>query len=327
MIRKRSLGKTGLEISEISLGGVASTWLETKEAEELISVCLDNGMNYLDTYPSTGSKIGDILKKRRKEFFLSTRGGPKDIDNCLKALNVDFFDIFFLSMVDSDEAYRSALDQADDLNRSHRNKFRFLGVATHNPSLYLRIISDGVFSVMLFPCNCIDELEDEVFRAAEEKGVGIVAMKPLAGGNLTNIGPSLRYVLNRDVSTALIGMASPREVRENIDVLNDLSITDKDELYYRQIRKELGNTFCRYCGHCIFPEPCSVDIPIRTIMMLKTLAYQSGMKKGISDEILSKVEECVECGKCEERCPYGLPIMELLPKKVAEYLRMLRCRQ
>lgn len=324
MIKKRILGKTGLRISEISLGGVAFLWLEKKKSIELLNYCLDNGINYIDTYGGvTGDKIGKVLKKRRKDFYISTRGDSKTINGLLKVLNVDFFDIFFISMVDSVEQYKRALEEANILDKERRSgKFRFLGICTHNPSLYLRIINDGVFSVVMFPCNCIDEINQEVFELAEKNKVGIIAMKPLAGGNLTNYSSSLKFVLNTKVATALIGMASVKEVEENLRVLKDKTITKKDKLYYKQIRKELGKRFCRYCGHCIFPDPCSVDIPIRTIVMLKTIAYQSNLKRTISDEVLSKIKDCIKCGKCEERCPYNLPIRELLPKKVNEYLKM-----
>ena len=186
-------------------------------------------------------------------------------------------------------------------------------------------MKDGVFSVMMFPCSCVDEINQRVFKAAVKNRVGLIAMKPLAGGNLRNATASLKFVLSTKVSTALIGMASINEAKEDIEVLKNKTITRKDRLYYKQIRKELDKSFCRYCGHCIFPDPCPSGIQIRIIMMLKTLAYQSNFRRTVSDEVLSKIEDCIKCGKCEERCPYDLPIRELLPRKVDEYLKMTSC--
>ncbi len=72
-MEKRILGKTGLRISEISLGGVAFWWLEKPKAIEFLNYCLDSGINYIDTYAGvTGDKIGSVLKKRRKDFYIST---------------------------------------------------------------------------------------------------------------------------------------------------------------------------------------------------------------------------------------------------------------
>ena len=328
MIEKRPLGKTGLSVSEISLGGVALGWLGKKRSTALINFCLDRGINYIDTYNGTGKHIGGILKKRRKDFLLSTRGNSKTIDSDLKQLNVDFFDIFFLSMVDSVEQYKAATREAHLLDKAKRaGRFRFLGIATHNPSLYSRIIREGVFPVVMFPLNCVDEISEKVFSAAGKKKVGIIAMKPLAGGNLTNYRAALRFALSKKISTAVIGIASIKEAKEDIKVLGNKTITGQDKLYYKQIRKKLGKTFCRYCGHCIFPDPCPVGIPVRIIMMLKTLAYQSHLRRNTSAEQLAKVKDCIRCGKCEERCPYDLPIRELLPRKVDEYLQMTKPRK
>jgi len=321
----RILGGTGLSISEISLGGVAFTFLNKTKSSSLINYCLDSGINYMDVYTGTGRKIGNVLKERRKDFYLSTRGNSKSINTSLKDMNVDFFDIFFISMVDSREQYGKALYEADLLEKERASgKFRFLGIATHNPSLYLRIIKDGIFSVLMFPLNCVDEISPGVFKSATDKNMGIIAMKPLAGGNLVDYGASLKYVLDKNITTALIGMKNIAEVKKNMRVLLDREITDEDRSYYKQIRKKLGKTFCRYCGHCIFPDPCPVGIEVRIIMMLKTLAYQSNGRKTISDETLLKVKKCIKCGRCERRCPYKLPIRELLPGKVQEYLKMTR---
>jgi predicted aldo/keto reductase-like oxidoreductase len=324
MIEKRILGKTGLEISAVSLGGVAFTWLDKQRSEKLVNYCLDNGINYLDVYAGTGNKIGNILRKRRSQFFLSTRGTLKTIDGCLKNLKVDYFDIFLISMVDSARQYQDALEEAQLLEKARKlGKFRFLGICTHNPSLYARIIKDRTFPAIMLPCNCVDEINRQIFDGAERAGIGIIAMKPFAGGNLTNHRASLKYVLNTKVATALIGMTNAKEVKENLAILAGAkTITEQDRKYYEKIRKKLGKTFCRYCGHCIFPKPCPAGIPIRTIMMLETLAYQANLRRTVSDETLSTVKNCKHCGQCEKRCPYHLPIRKLLPQKVATYLRM-----
>ncbi len=323
IMRFSTLGRTGLRISRISLGGVAFSWLGRSESLELIDFCLAYGINYIDVYGGTGDKIRPILDKTRKDFYISTRGNSKSIDRLLKEFNVGCFDIFFISMVDSTEEYENALREAELLEKEKRSgKFRFMGLATHNHSLYPRIMADNVFPVVMFPYNCVDELDPEVSTAALENNVGIVAMKPLAGGNLTNYRASLKFVLNTTVSTALIGMASVTEAKEDIAVLQNVTITKQDKLYYEQVRRELGKTFCRYCGHCIFPEPCPAGISVRIIMMLKTLAYQSNLKRTISSDVLSKVKECTGCESCQERCPYNLSIPELLPQKVEEYLKM-----
>ncbi|MCM8817763.1 MAG: aldo/keto reductase [Candidatus Omnitrophica bacterium] len=319
----RALGKTGIKVSEISLGGVAFTWLGRKRAEKLIDFCIEKGINYIDVYSGTGEKIRDALKRHRNNLFISTRGNSKTLENCLKEFGLDYFDIFLLSMIDSKDQLKQAIDEASNLEKFRRQgKFKILGIATHNPAIYEPIIESKIFEVMMVPVNCIDEVDNKVYQEARKKGIGIIAMKPLAGGNLQKYDSAIKYVLNLPISTAIIGMARIKEVQQNIRVLKNLEITPEDDNFYREIRKKLGKVFCRYCGHCIFPQPCPEDIPVRTIMMLETLAYQANLRRNVSEKTLKSIERCRKCGLCEERCPYQLPIRKLLPEKVKWYLKM-----
>lgn len=321
----RRLGNTEIRVSEISLGGVAFTHLSKKRSEKLIDFCVENGINYVDVYSGTAEKIKDALKRHRDRIFISTRGNSKTIENCLREFGIDYFDIFLLSMVDSQEHLTQAVNEAEKLEEFRKQgKFRILGIATHNPSLYPEIIKSNTFQVMMIPLNCIDEIEQSILKDATEKGIGIIAMKPLAGGNIRKYDSAIRYVLNRPVSTALIGISKVSEARQNLRAVKNLKITEEDLEFFKKIRKQLGKIFCRYCGHCIFPEPCPREIPVRTIMMLETLAYQSNLRRTVSEKTLKSVEKCAKCGLCEERCPYKLPIRKLLPKKVKKYLEMTR---
>ncbi|MCM8788970.1 MAG: aldo/keto reductase, partial [Candidatus Omnitrophica bacterium] len=283
----RRLGNTGINVSEISLGGVAFTWLYRNQAEKLIDFCVDKGINYVDVYSGTAGKNKDAIKKHRDKIYVSTRGNSKTIEDCLKEFELDYFDIFLLSMVDSREHLARSINEAEKLEKFRKQgKFRILGIATHNPSLYPEIVKSNTFQVMMIPLNCIDEVEQCILKKAEEKGIGIIAMKPLAGGNIRKYDSAIRYVLNTTVSTALIGMARISEARQNLRAVKNLKITKEDIEFFKKIRKQLGKIFCRYCGHCIFPEPCPREIPVRTIMMLETLAYQSNLRRTVSEKIL-----------------------------------------
>jgi len=318
----RKLGNTGIDVSIISLGGVAFTWLGKKRSDYLIDFCVESGINYIDIYSGTAEKIRDSLRKHRGKIFISTRGTSKTIDNQLKEFGLDYFDIFLLSMIDDKKHLDGAIKEAEILEKFRNEKFNILGICTHNPSLYEQILKQEIFQVMMIPINCIDEVDKNFLEKASEKGKGIIAMKPFAGGNIRKYDSAIRYVLNLPVSTAIIGMARVNEARKNLSVLKNLEITKEDLNFYKKIRKQITGQFCRYCGHCIFPDPCPQNIPVRTIMMLETLAYQGNLKRRVSEKILKSIENCIGCGKCEERCPYKLPIRKLLPLKVKKYLEI-----
>ena len=255
-LRKRRLGRTGLEVTEISLGGVAFTSAERDKSEEIINAALDAGVNYIDVYVGTGKVVGPHLAARRDQFVLSTRGKPADIDRCLADLNVEMIDLFLVTMVDGEEAWQNAVDQIPDFERARQaGKIRFTGIGTHNPSLYERIARHRFFDCIMLPFNYVEQdITHGFLDVARQEDVGIIAMKPLAGGNIRRATPALKYVLNHSISTAVIGMYSAPEVEEDCAVAcNPLALTDDDQAALDAEAARLGKTFCRMCGHCIFP--------------------------------------------------------------------------
>lgn len=325
-MKYRRLGRTGYDVSAVSLGGVAFCWLEEKESGELIEAALEQGVNLLDLYAGTGRKIRSHLGRHRDRFWLATRGTAESVDECLAEFGVDRIDIFQITMVDSPPQYDEARRQAEKLQAARSaGKVRFLGIGTHDPELYPRIARDGVFDTILFSFNFIDEsfLESDFFAQTEANDVGLLVMKPLAGGNIRRAVPALKYVLQHPVSSALVGMASLREVAQDTAVPDgSLELAPEEQAYIEDTRAKLGTSFCRLCGHCIWPDPCPQGIQVRNMMMLKTFALQI-RSQTVSDEELAKIEACTRCGTCEERCPYDLPIADLLPEKVAEYRRIV----
>jgi predicted aldo/keto reductase-like oxidoreductase len=325
-MRKRIAGRTGLRLSEISLGGVAFSWLEKSACENLIGYCLDRGVNYLDVYVGTGEKIRQALRRRRDEFYISTRTDPEKVDEALKDLGLDYIDIMQITMVDADEHYKAAVDGLEILHKhKEQGKIGHVGIGTHCFDLYMRIIEDGYFDTIMLPFNYIEnEVVEKVLPAAKQRDIGILVMKPLAGGNIERAVPSLKYILRHDVSSAVVGIASIEEAEEDIRVGGErLDLGEDEERYLRELGKKLGKVFCRRCGHCIFPEPCPQGIEIRMLMMAETIAMQS-RRQTLSEEFLKKVEECTRCGRCEEICPYDLPIMDMLPEKVKEYRSLVK---
>ena len=153
--------------------------------------------------------------------------------------------------------------------------------------------------------------------------MGTIAMKPLAGGNLEDWRLALRYVAASGVIDVDIpGMGSPQEVERNAAAAEDLSPLTAEELARcGEIRRELGTRFCRRCGYC---APCTVGIDIPTSFLLVNYLR----KYDLADWARARYEgaahhagECVDCGACETRCPYELPIREMLREVAAEFGR------
>ncbi len=181
------------------------------------------------------------------------------------------------------------------------------------------------------PAGRIDEdrLTADLIPMAHEKGVGLIAMKPLAGGRLAQFPEerhrqyfekkslaqvSLQYILtNPHITCAIPGMTNLEELKENVDVGNDLrSLTQEEIGTLMEWVGDAGKGFCRNCGYCL---PCPEGIPIPDIFRFEGYHERYGMKRWAVDQYRSlstKADACSACEQCVNRCPYGVPIPERL---------------
>ena len=160
--------------------------------------------------------------------------------------------------------------------------------------------------------------------------VGTIIMKPFGGGAFSNANTALKFVLSREhVDIAIPGMMTVDEVEENFGVASDAHTISEGELeLIERNRVELGSRFCRACNYC---QPCPQEVPITFVLraesqFLKRMGWRPGTEERIA-EAVEKAESCIECGECEGRCPYHLPIRQLLPERAASLSRLLEARQ
>ena len=159
-----------------------------------------------------------------------------------------------------------------------------------------------------------------IARAAQQN-VGFIAMKPMAGGNLTDGTLALRYILqNPGVTLAIPGMAEVPEVEENARAAEALSpLTQAEQEKIAVIRKELSGNFCRRCGYC---APCTVGIDIPSCFLFEGYLKRYDLAQWAKERYSGmkvKASACIGCGKCEARCPYELPIREKLKAVAAAF--------
>ena len=172
--------------------------------------------------------------------------------------------------------------------------------------------ADRIETVM-FPYNIVEDQGRDVLALAREKGIGTIAMKPLAGGNLDEWDLALRYIAASGVIDIMIpGMGSPEEVDRNASVNLAAPLTAEELSRCDAVRKELGTQFCRRCGYCA-PCPNGIDIPSNFLMANYARKYGlAGWAEQRYKAMPYHAGSCVMCGACEKRCPYGLPIRDML---------------
>lgn len=330
---KNILGKTGLEVSGIGLGGIPLQRLTQEDAIEVIKEVKKQGINFIDTaigYTVSEGYIGNALKVvGRENFYLATKamGYTYDtmkefIEKSLHNLNVEYIDLYQIHNVSKQEQFDNVISENGAFKALKEAKekglIKHIGVTSHNVSLLEKFLDYDVIETIQFPFNIVEQQATELFKKAKEKNVGVIAMKPLAGGAIQDGEIALKYILNSGlVSIAIPGMDSIEQVIKNSKVANDLTpLTENDINKIENIRKELGNDFCRRCGYCL-PCPQGIDIP--GMFLFEGYATRYHLKdwaKSRYDKLPIKADACKKCGVCETRCPYELPIRKKLEKVV-----------
>lgn len=330
----RNLGSTDMKIKEVGFGGIPIQRITQEDTNKVIDELINQGINFIDTargYTVSEEYIGNALEGRRDKFYIATKSMSRsyedmknDIDLSLKNLKTDYIDIYQIhnlkvneySMIfDNDKAYRALLEAKEE------GKIRYIGITSHSLETIENAVEDGKFDTIQFPYNIVEDQADKVFRKAHRKGIGTITMKPLAGGAIDNAPLAIKYILSKEyIDVAIPGMNTIEQVRENVSVIKNIQLTEDDNLKIEKIRKELNGNFCRRCEYCL-PCPKSVNIPQNFLLEgyytrydLKEWALEryEGLGEG-------KASECIECGMCEEKCPYNLPIRSML-KNVCDKL-------
>jgi aryl-alcohol dehydrogenase-like predicted oxidoreductase len=222
------LGKTGLEVSRIGMGGIPIQRPPLREAITVIQHTLNLGINFIDTalaYGDSENRFGKAIAGRREEVIIATKGGwgdkkttAKHITWSLQRLNTDYIDLWQFHGVSTLEGYEkvtsgSVLKAAQDA--LHAGKIRHLGLTGHNIDVALRAVSSGLFETIQFPFNFIShEAADELVSLAREYDVGFIGMKPFAGGNITDAHLAIKYVLQFDTVVPDPGIEKIEEIEE-----------------------------------------------------------------------------------------------------------------
>ncbi len=328
----RVLGKTGLKIARMGFGGIPIQRIDEEGTKKLFLKLVDNGINYIDTargYTVSEEYIGYAMEGMREKFILATKSMArtkeamaKDIDISLNNMRTDYIDLYQVhnpnaANVDQVIAEGGALEAL--MEAKEAGKIGHIGITLHSVELFERALEFDWVETIMFPYNLVEQQADELIKRCTEKNIGFIDMKPLAGGAIEDATLALRYICaNPCVDVVIPGMADMSEVEENIKACNDNSpLTEEEQAKIQAIRNQLGSNFCRRCNYC---APCTVGINIPSAFLFAGYLERYDLEAWARDRYSTlpvKASACIECGACEPRCPYQLPIREML-KKVAE---------
>jgi len=329
------LGKTNMMVSKLGFGGIPIQRVSEDEAVAVVKRCLELGINFIDTanaYTNSEERIAKAISGRREGLILATKSGSRKregverhLKRSLSQLGVESIDLYQFHGVNDFDAYGKVLDPNGPMAVVQEAKraglVKHIGITSHSMDVAKEAVKSDRFETIMFPFNFITcEPAEELLPLARDHDVGFIVMKPLAGGMLQNATIAFKYLLQFPDVVSIPGIERVHEIEEIIQVLEGpWQMTEAEQSEMQRLREELGTRFCRRCDYC---QPCPEGIPISLVMtansFVKRLPPETLFSGWIADG-LAKGADCTKCGDCEERCPYGLPIREMVEENANLY--------
>ena len=340
VMQHHKLGQTGLEVSELGFGGIPILRLEAGEAERILKHAQACGINFYDTanaYRDSEEKMGRAFAGMREKVIIATKtmcrdgkGAQAQLEQSLRLLRTDYVDIYQFHQVAQESAWEAIIAPGGALEvvkkAKEAGKIRYIGITSHSRPMAIKLIKTGLFSTVQFPFNFIEEAaRDDLHQEAKKFGLGILAMKPFAGGVIDNANVAFKFLRQYPDVLPLPGFDSIESVDEvtSFYALPN-TVLEEDKAKMETYRQELGKQFCRRCEYC---QPCPQGVMITPAMAYKVIARRMSAKVAVdfSRVPMETVPKCIDCGICVTKCPYELPI----PKMLKEHYEMWQnhCRE
>ena len=321
------MGATGLRVQRMGMGGIPIQRLTLAQSDRLLENAVGAGINFFDTariYTDSENKMGRVLSRHRSQVVIASKSFSReaakmmqDIEASLKQLRTDCIDLYQCHNIASENDLAKVLAAdgalAGLVKAREQGKIRHIGLSGHKPRIVRMALAHFPFATIQVPCNFmeIDALADLVPQARRQQ-VGIIAMKPIGGGNIREIQLNFRFMFTQGIDVAIPGMDSEKQVAENVAVLENVSPLVAEETARLQKEKErLGDSFCRRCEYCM---PCPQGLPIAFLHVLKNYYFLYDLRDWVWERIdaLAKTyKDCAACGECVKKCPYHLNMPEI----------------
>ena len=333
-----TLGKTGITTPQNAFGALPIQRVSMEVAVRLLRGAYEGGMTFFDTaraYSDSELKLGEAFDGMREKVYISSKTMARtpekfweDLETTLKNLRTDYLDIYQFHCVN--QCYRpgdgtgmyEAMLEAKELG-----KIRHIGITAHLIGVAEEIVESGLYETLQFPFSYLaSDREIRLVRDAEKAGMGYLAMKGLCGGLLTNSEACMAFMKDYNV-LPIWGIQRESELAEWLAFFEkDAEMTDEIRSIIEKDKEDLSGDFCRGCGYCM---PCTVGIQINNCARMSQLIRRAPSASFLGEEwqgLMGKIEECVDCGLCKSRCPYGLDTPNLLRKNYEDYKNIIAGR-
>ena len=307
-----------------------------EDGVKLLRNAYEGGFRFFDTaraYSDSEEKLGEALADVREHIFLATKtmakdgeGFKRDLDASLKLLKTDYIDIYqfhnpsFCPKPGDGSGLYEAMEEA-----KRQGVVRHIGITNHRIHVAREAIESGLYETLQFPfCYLATDKDLELVEMCKEADMGFIAMKALSGGLITNSAAAYAYLAQYDNVLPIWGVQRQSELEEFLRYMDEPpALTEELRAVIEGDRKELSGNFCRGCGYCM---PCPVGIEINTCARMSLLIRRSPSDKQLTEKaqaMMKKIENCLHCGACAKKCPYGLDTPKLLEENYKDYQEIL----
>lgn len=330
------LGRTGIRTNKTAFGALPVQRATKEDAVKILRKAYDAGITFFDTaraYSDSEEKIGAALSDVRKDIFIATKtmAGTvenfwTDLETSLNNLKTDYIDIYqfhnpaFVPKPNDGSGLYEAMEEA-----KRQGKIRFISITNHKSGLAEEAVRSGLYDTLQFPFSYLSTQNDiALTKLCKEENIGFIAMKALSGGLITNSAVAHAFMEQYDNVLPIWGIQRESELDEFISHMSHPSVyTNEIQEEIERDRIELAGNFCRGCGYCM-PCPSKIEISLcaRMIQLIRRSPSATWLEQS-RQEMMLRIEDCIECGQCRTRCPYELDTPALLKENLVDYKNII----
>lgn len=333
---KVTLGKTGITVEKNSFGALPIQRISKTEAVKLLRKAYEHGVTFFDTarfYTDSEEKLGEAFEGMREKIYIATKTAAvtpeafwRDLETSLRNLRTDYIDIyqfhnpsFCPKPGDGSGVYEAMLEAKE------KGMIRHIGITNHRLNVANEAVESGLYETLQFPfCYLATEKDIALVEKCKEAGMGFIAMKALSGGLITNSAAAYAFLAQYEHVLPIWGVQREHELDEFLSYIDNPPVMNEElAAVIARDREELLGEFCRGCGYCM---PCPVGIEINNCARMSLMIRRAPSEAQLTPEMQAKmklIEQCLNCGKCKSKCPYGLDTPTLLKKNYQDYCEIL----
>ena len=333
---KITLGKTGLVIEKNGFGCLPIQRVSREEAVRLLRMAYDGGMTYFDTarsYTDSEEKVGAAFAGMRDKAVIATKRHAgtaaelrEHLETSLRSLRTDYIDVYQFHNPafcprpgGEDGLYDAALEA------KAQGKIRFISITNHRLAVAHEAIDSGLYATLQFPYSYLSgPKEQELVDKCAAAGMGFIAMKGMAGGLIRDGFAAAAFMEEQPNVVPIWGVQRESELEQFLACIQEPpAMTEAYRAVIERDRKELSGDFCRGCGYCM---PCPVGIEINNCARMSLMLRRAPTQGWLSPEYqakMARIEDCLHCGQCKAKCPYGLDTPRLLEDNYRDYKTFL----